>query len=52
MANVWQQYIYELQTGTSNPEEVFPELRAALEAVGLQTVLDEAQSQLNAFLGK
>lgn len=52
MANVWQQYIYELQTGTSNPDEVFPELRAALEAVGLQTVLDEAQSQLNAFLGK
>ena len=52
MASIWEQYIYELQTGTSDPDVVFPELRAKLEAVGLQKVIDEAQSQLNAFLGK
>ena len=52
MASIWQQYIYELQTGTSDPDVVFPELREKLEAVGLQKVIDEAQAQLNAFLGK
>lgn len=50
MKNVWEQYIYEMQTGTSDPAEVVPQLRAELEAVGLNEVLAEAQAQLDAYL--
>ena len=52
MKNIWEQYIYELQTGTSDPAEVIPELKAELEGVGLNDVLAEAQRQLNEFMGK
>ena len=50
MKNVWEQYIYEMQTGTSDPAEVVPQLRAELEAVGLNEVLAEAQAQLDAYM--
>ena len=50
MKNVWEQYIYELQTGTSDPAEVIPQLKAELEAVGLNEVLAEIQAQLDAFM--
>jgi len=50
MKNVWEQYIYEMQTGTSDPAVVVPELKAELEAVGLNEVLAEAQAQLDAFM--
>ena len=52
MKNIWEQYIYELQTGTSDPAVVIPELKAELEGVGLNDVLAECQKQLNEFLGK
>ena len=52
MKNVWEQYIYEMQTGTSDPDVVVPELLAELEAVGLREVLAEAQAQLDAYMGK
>ena len=52
MKNVWEQYIYEMQTGTSDPAVVVPELLAELEAVGLREVLAEAQAQLDAYMGK
>ena len=50
MKNVWEQYIYELQTGTSDPAEVLPQLREELEAVGLNEVIAEFQAQLDAFM--
>ncbi len=50
MKNVWEQYIYEMQTGTSDPAEVVPQLKAELEAVGLNEVLAEAQAQLDAYI--
>ena len=50
MANIWEQYIHELQTGTSDPAEVLPQLREELEAVGLNEVLAEFQAQLDAFV--
>lgn len=52
MKSIWEQYIYEMQTGTSDPEVVIPELLEQLKAVGLDEVIAEAQSQLNAFMGK
>ncbi|MEE1200018.1 MAG: ABC transporter substrate-binding protein [Christensenellales bacterium] len=50
LASVWSQYINELQTGTSDPEVVIPQLKAELEAVGLNDVLAECQAQLDAFI--
>ena len=41
-----------MQTGTSDPAVVVPELLAELEAVGLREVLAEAQAQLDAYMGK
>ncbi len=52
MATIWEQYIAELRTGTSDPDVIIPELRAKLEAVGLNDVLAEAQRQLNEYKGK
>lgn len=50
MKNVWEQYIYEMQTGTSDPAEVIPQLKAELEAVGLNEVIAEIQAQLDAYM--
>jgi putative aldouronate transport system substrate-binding protein len=50
MKNIWEQYIYELQTGTSDPAEVLPQLREELEAVGLNEVIAEIQAQLDAYM--
>jgi len=45
-------YWFEMQTGTSDPAVVFPQIIAELEAAGIREVIAEAQAQLNAFLGK
>jgi putative aldouronate transport system substrate-binding protein len=45
-------YWFEMQTGTSDPAETFPQIIAELEAVGVREVIAEAQSQLDAYLGK
>ena len=50
MKNIWEQYIYELQTGTSDPAEIFPVLREELEAVGMNEVIAEIQAQLDAYM--
>lgn len=52
MKNIWEQYIYEMQTGTSDPAVVVPEMKEKLEAVGLNEVLAECQKQLDAYIGK
>ncbi len=43
-------YWFEMQTGTSNPAEVFPKIIAELEAAGIRDIIAEAQTQLDAFL--
>lgn len=45
-------YNKELYTGTSDPDVVIPEMLEKMRDVGLDRVIEEAQSQLNAFLGK
>ncbi|MCL2866173.1 MAG: DUF3502 domain-containing protein, partial [Clostridia bacterium] len=52
MAAVWRDYVYELQTGTSDPDEMLPKIIAEMEAVGMREVIAECQSQLDAYLGK
>ena len=50
MKNIWEQYIYEMQTGTSDPAEVLPQMKEELEAVGLNEVIAEIQAQLDAYM--
>ena len=49
---VIEEYMPELQTGTSDPEVVIPEMLERMNEVGLQDIIAEVQAQLNAFLGK
>ncbi len=43
-------YWFEMQTGTSDPDVVFPKIIAELEAAGVRDVIAEAQRQLDEFL--
>lgn len=52
ISSIWQEYKAELITGTSDPDVVLPEVRARMEEAGLQTVIDELQAQVDAFLAK
>lgn len=47
-----EEYMPELQTGTSDPDVVIPEMLERMNDVGLQDIIDELQNQLNAFLGR
>ena len=49
---VIEEYMPELQTGTSDPDVVIPEMLERMKEVGLDDVIAELQSQLNAFLGR
>ena len=42
-----EEYRKELYTGTSDPDVVIPEMLARMYGVGLQRIIDAAQSQLN-----
>lgn len=48
----WKKYSNDLFSGAADPEEVIPQLLKELDQVGLQTVIDEAQKQVNEYLGK
>ncbi len=50
--NVYESYRDALGSGAVNPEEVLDDFNAELYNSGLQTVMDEKQKQLDAFLGK
>ena len=50
--SVIEEYMPELQTGTSDPDAAIPEILGRLNEVGLQDVIAEIQNQLNTFLGK
>ena len=52
IASIIEEYKKELVTGTSDPDVVIPEMLERMNEVGLQDVLAEVQSQLNAYMGK
>ena len=49
LSNVAGQYALSLSTGTVDPETVLPEFLSALESAGINTVVDEANAQLDAY---
>ena len=49
---VMAKYTAELLTGTIDIDEKLPTIKAELEAAGYEAVLEAAQSQLDAYLGK
>ena len=52
LANVAAQYALALDAGAVDPATVLPEFLAALDAAGMQTYLDAANAQLEAYLAK
>lgn len=50
ISNVMSQYLDSLNTGTVAPEEALPKLMDALKGAGYDKVLEEMQSQYDAFL--
>ncbi len=48
--NVVTQYAPGLNSGSSDPETVLPQFLAALENAGYQTILDDVQAQVDAFV--
>lgn len=49
---IWLRYKSEVVTGVRDPKEVVPEIKKELMNAGFQDVLDEAQAQVDAFVGK
>lgn len=49
-AAIREMYWFEMQTGTSDPDVVFPKIIKELEAAGIREVIAEAQRQLDEYL--
>lgn len=47
-----QMYWDEMQTGTSDPDVIFPQIIKELEDAGIRDIIAEAQRQLDEYLGK
>ncbi len=47
---IYQNHFNELVTGTVDPDETFAKIAAEMYAIGLQDVIDDAQSQLDEYL--
>ena len=52
VANVKEAYALSLFTGAVDVDTALPELLSKLEGAGMQKIVDEANSQLKAFLGE
>lgn len=50
IANVYGQYAFQLMGGATDPDTVLPEFLSKLEEAGMSKLVDEANSQLDAFL--
>lgn len=50
IGNVASEYVDALNTGSVDPDEYLPEFLQALDDAGMQTMIDEVQRQLDAFL--
>lgn len=48
---IYANYATDLRTGTSDPDVVIPKMRAEMEAAGIQELVDDINSQLEAWLG-
>jgi len=48
-ANLWDQYIPSLETGTADPEKLLPEAIAAFKAAGADTIIADKQTQLDTW---
>lgn len=46
---VWDKYRYELLTGASDPEKMIPKIVSELKAAGMDTIMNAAQEQIDAF---
>ncbi|MGL4344501.1 MAG: ABC transporter substrate-binding protein [Cellulosilyticaceae bacterium] len=51
-ANIQEKYKGSLTTGSVDPEKVVPQMMAELNKAGYQDIIIEAQTQLDAYLGK
>jgi putative aldouronate transport system substrate-binding protein len=51
-AEIYTRYQAELLTGTSDPEEAVPQMKAEMEKAGLNDVIEGAQKQVDEFLKK
>lgn len=49
-ANVWKQYVPGLETGKLDPEEMLPVAIEAMKAAGSDTIIQEKQAQLDAWV--
>lgn len=49
---IWLRYRSEVMTGVQDPEVAVPKIKEELMKAGWQDVIDEAQRQVNEFLGK
>lgn len=49
---IWMRYRSEVMTGVQDPEVVVPKIKEELLKAGWQDVVDEAQRQVDEFLGK
>ena len=47
---IYQNYATDLRTGTSDPDEVIPKMRAEMEAAGINELLNDIQECLDAHL--
>lgn len=51
-SQIFEKYGAELKTGTIDPETAINAMYDEMYAAGLQEIIDEAQAQIDAFLGK
>ena len=49
---VWDKYKNDMLTGASDPETAVPACIEELKAAGLDTVIEEAQRQIDEFFAK
>lgn len=52
LANVYAEYAFNLMSGAVNPDTALPEFLSKMESAGIDAFVAEANSQLNAYLGK
>ncbi len=50
VTQVWESYAPELMTGAKDPEAAAKEITEMLNAAGMQTIIDECQKQIDAFM--
>ena len=49
---IYNDYATDLRTGTSDPDVVIPQMKKRMEAAGIEEVLDDIQSQLDAWMAE